>query len=201
MTMTTFKPSTDADPSFEANPPTPPAFPKWIKPVVIGASVLSLASVGVAAYAVATQPATASGPQGPQGAPGPQGAQGAQGAQGPQGPEGKQGPAGLARTTVHRGISIVSVADPPVGTVLEAKTTVPAGDVLLSGGAQVSAPGTLADRNVALRESFPLNDTTWETVAIVTGPLGPGVKMTLTPYVIYGVPTTTASTATTPSTP
>ena len=198
MTMTTFKPSTDADPSFEANPPTPPAFPKWIKPVVIGASVLSLASVGVAAYAVATQPATASGPQGPQGAPGPQGAQGAQG---PQGPEGKQGPAGLARTTVHRGTSIVSVADPPVGTVLEAKTTVPAGDVLLSGGAQVSAPGTLADRNVALRESFPLNDTTWETVAIVTGPLGPGVKMTLTPYVIYGVPTTTASTATTPSTP
>jgi len=194
MTMTTFKPSTDADPSFEANPPTPPAFPKWIKPVVIGASVLSLAGVGVAAYAVATQPATASGPQGPQGAQGPPGPQGAQG---PQGPEGKQGPAGLAHTTVFRAPSMVSVADPPVGTVLEAKTTVPAGDVLLSGGAQVSAPGTLADRNVALRESFPLNDTTWQTVAIVTGPLGPGVKMTLTPYVMYGVPTTATSTSNT----
>ena len=194
MTMTTFKPSTDADPSFEANPPTPPAFPKWIKPVVIGASVLSLAGVGVAAYAVATQPATASGPQGPQGAQGPPGPQGAQG---PQGPEGKQGPAGLARTNVHRGLSVVSVADPPVGTVLTAKTTVPAGTVLLSGGAQVSAPGTVADRNVALRESFPLNDTTWQTVAIVTGPLGPGVKMTLTPYVMYGVPTTATSTSNT----
>jgi hypothetical protein len=92
---------------------------------------------------------------------------------------------------------MVSVADPPVGTVLEAKTTVPAGDVLLSGGAQVSAPGTVADRNVALRESFPLNDTTWETVAIVTGPLGKGVKMTLTPYVMYGVPTATTSTSNT----
>jgi hypothetical protein len=66
MTMTTFEPSTQEDHSFDANRPTPPAFPKWIKPVVIGASVLSLAGVGVAAYAVATQPATASGPQGPQ---------------------------------------------------------------------------------------------------------------------------------------
>jgi len=198
MTMTTFKPSTEGDHSSNGIPPTPPAFPKWIKPVVIGASVLSLAGVGVAAYAVATQPATASGPQGPQGEQGPPGPQGAQGL---QGPEGKQGPAGLAHTTVFRAPSMVSVADPPVGTVLEAKTTVPAGDVLLSGGAQVSAPGTLADRNVALRESFPLNDTTWETVAIVTGPLGKGVKMTLTPYVMYGVPTTTASTTTTPSTP
>jgi hypothetical protein len=96
---------------------------------------------------------------------------------------------------------VVSAADPPVGTVLEAKTTVPAGNVLLSGGAQVAAPGTVADRNVALRESFPLNDTTWETVAIVTGPLGQGVKMTLTPYVMYGVPTTATSTSTTPSAP
>ena len=200
MTMTTLEPSTEADHPSEVIP-THQTIPKWITPVVIGASVLSLAGVGVAAYAVATQPATASGPQGPQGAQGPQGPQGAQGVQGPQGPEGKQGPAGLARTNVHRGLSVVSVADPPVGTVLTAKTTVPAGTVLLGGGAQVSAPGTVADRNVALRESFPLNDTTWETVAIVTGPLGKGVKMTLTPYVMYGVPTTTASASTTPSTP
>ena len=198
MTMTTFKPSTEGDHSSNGIPPTPPAFPKWIKPVVIGASVLSLAGVGVAAYAVATQPATASGPQGPQGAQGPPGPQGAQGL---QGPEGKQGPAGLAHTTVFRAPSVTTIADPPIGAVLEAKTTVPAGDVLLSGGAQVSAPGTLADRNVALRESFPLNDTTWETVAIVTGPLGKGVKMTLTPYVMYGVPTTATSTSTTPSAP
>lgn len=187
MTTTTFEPSTGADLSSNGTPTTS-TIPKWIKPVVIGASVLSLAGVGVAAYAVATQPATVSGPQGPQGAQGPQG---------PQGPEGQQGPAGLAHTTVFRAPSVVSAADPSVGTVLEAKTTVPVGDVLLSGGAQVSAPGTLADRNVALRESFPLSDTTWETVAIVTGPLGKGVKMTLTPYVMYGVPATGTSTSTT----
>ena len=196
MTMTTIERSTDGDHLPEATP-TSPTIPKWITPVVIGASVLSLAGAGMAAYAVATKPATASGPQGPQGEQGPPGPQGAQGL---QGPEGKQGPAGLAHTTVFRAPSVTTVADPPVGAVLEAKTTVPAGNVLLSGGAQVSAPGTIADRNVALRESFPLNDTTWETVAIVTGPLGPGVKMTLTPYVMYGVPTT-ASTSTTPSTP
>jgi hypothetical protein len=200
MTMTTLKPSTEADHSSQATPTSHPmsqTIPKWVTPVVVGASVLSLAGFGVAAYAVATQPTTVSGPQGPQGAPGPQGPQGVQGVQGPQGPEGKQGVAGLARTNVHRGLSVVSAADPPVGTVLTAKTTVPAGTVLLSGGAQVSAPGTVADRNVALRESFPLNDTTWQTVAIVTGPLGPGVKMTLTPYVMYGVPTTAASTSNT----
>ena len=184
MTMTTFKPPTETNHSSEMG--RSETIPRWVKPVVIGASVLSLAGLGVAAYSLATQPATASGPQGPQGAQGPQG---------PQGPEGKQGPPGLAQTTVLRATSVVSAANPPVGTVLEAKTTVPAGDVLLSGGAQVSAPGTVADRNVALRESFPLNDTTWETVAIVTGPLGPGVKMTLTPYVMYGVPTTATATS------
>lgn len=193
MTMTTFKPSTEADHSPNGTPA--PTIPKWMKPVVIGASVLSLAGVGIAAYAVASQPATTSGPQGPRGAMGPEGPQG------PQGPEGKQGPAGLASTTVLRGTSVVSAPDPAVGTVLEAKTTVPAGAVLLSGGAQVTAPGTLPDRNVALRESFPLNETTWETVAIVTGPLGKGVKMTLTPYVVYGPPAATASTATPSSAP
>jgi hypothetical protein len=55
----------------------------------------------------------------------------------------------------------------------------------------------MADRNVALRESFPENDTTWQTVAIVTGPLGQGVKMTLTPFVMCGVPTTAPSASTT----
>ena len=65
MTMTTFEPSTEADHPSQAIP-THQTIPKWITPVVIGASVLSLAGVGVAAYAVATQPATASGPQGPQ---------------------------------------------------------------------------------------------------------------------------------------
>jgi hypothetical protein len=190
MTMTTFEPPTETNHSSEVSRRSE-TIPRWVKPVVIGASVLSLAGLGVAAYSLATQPATASGPKGAQGPQGPQGVPG------PQGPEGKQGPAGLTHTTVFRAPSVVSAANPVVGTVLVAKTTVPAGTVLLSGGAQVSAPGAVADRNVAVRESFPLNDTTWETAAIVTGPLGPGVKMTLTPYVVYGVPATTTSTSNT----
>jgi hypothetical protein len=165
----------------------------WTKPVVIAALVLGMAGLGVATYALATQPAKVSGPQGVQGPQGPQGL---------TGPEGKQGPAGLAETTVLRATSVVSAPDPAVGTVLTAKTICPTGKVLLSGGAQVSAPGTVPDRNVALRESFPLNDTTWQTVAIVTGPLGQGVKMTLTPFVMCGVPSgTAAATATSTTTP
>lgn len=188
--MTTLEHSTEADHSS-------PSAPKWTIVIVSVALVVGLAGLGVAAYALATQPAKVSGPQGPQG---PQGVQGPRGAIGPQGTEGKQGPAGLAETTVTRATSVVSAPDPAVGTVLVAKTTCAAGKVLLSGGAQVSAPGTVPDRNVALRESFPLNDTTWETVAIVAGPLGQGVRMTLTPFVMCGVPTVPTSTTTTTAT-
>ena len=88
---------------------------------------------------------------------------------------------------------------PGVGTVLVAKTTCPAGKILLSGGAQVSAPGVLADRNVELRSSFPFSTTQWQTVAIVTGRLGTGVVMTMRPYVVCGEATPTAS-STTPTT-
>jgi hypothetical protein len=185
------------EPPAQPQPVQSPKFaPSWTTVVVIIALVVGLAGLGVGAYALATQPAKVSGPQGPQG---PQGPEGPQGPQGPQGAEGKQGPAGLAQTTVVRATSVVSAPDPAVGTVLTAKTVCPAGKVLLSGGAQVSAPGTVADRNVALRESFPLNDMTWQTVAIVTGPLGQGVKMTLTPFVMCGVPTATTTTSSTVS--
>ena len=50
MTMTTIERSTDGDHLPEATP-TSPTIPKWITPVVIGASVLSLAGAGMAAYA------------------------------------------------------------------------------------------------------------------------------------------------------
>jgi hypothetical protein len=79
---------------------------------------------------------------------------------------------------------------------LDAKTSCPAGKTLLSGGAQVSAPGVTADRNVTLRSSFPDNNTTWETVALVTGPLGPGASMTMTPYVVCGTSTSTSTSTT-----
>ena len=81
-----------------------------------------------------------------------------------------------------------------------AKTSCPAGKVLLNGGAQVTAPGLQADRNVMLRSSFPINSTKWQTVAIVTGPLGAGAVMTMTPYVVCGEPTQTTTSTTTTST-
>jgi hypothetical protein len=99
------------------------------------------------------------------------------------------GPAGtIAKATVLRPTALVSAPDPAVGTVLVAQTTCPANTVLLSGGGQVSAPGPAADRNVELRGSFPLDSTTWQTVAIVSGPLGTGNSMTLRPYVLCGTP-------------
>ena len=79
----------------------------------------------------------------------------------------------------------------------------PAHSVLLSGGARVAAHGAVADRDVAPRDSFALNATTWEAVGIVTGPLGVGITMLVAPDVICGlpsVPTTTVPTTTVPAT-
>lgn len=176
---------------------------RWIAPVVIAALVVGLAGLGVGAYAVATTPAKTSGPQGPAGqtgAVGPQGQQGVPGAKGATGAAGATGPAGaLAATSIVASTALKSAPDPAVGTVLVAKTSCPAGKILLSGGAQVSAPGVLADRNVELRASFPFSTTQWQTVSIVTGSLGVGVVMTMKPYVVCGEATPTAST-TTPTT-
>jgi hypothetical protein len=61
------------------------------------------------------------------------------------------------------------------------------GDLLLSGGGQVSAPSAASDRNVGLRDSFPLSPTVWQTVGITNGPLGPDETMTLRPFVVCGV--------------
>lgn len=176
--------------------------PKWVVPVVIVSLVIGAAGLGVGAYAVATTPAKTSGPQGPTGASGgagPRGPQGIQGVAGPTGPAGAPGT--IAATSIFSSTSIKSAPDPAVGTVLVAKTSCPAGKILLNGGAQVNAPGVEADRNVTLRSSFPINSTKWQTVAIVTGPLGAGVVMTMTPYVVCGEPAPTSSTTTTSTTP
>jgi hypothetical protein len=183
MRMTTVEPRTR---EFARYPAARPAAPRWVIPLVVLALALGLAGIGVAVYALHTQPAKESGPTG---------------AQGVRGPQGKQGPAGtLASTTVVRGTSKVSAPNPDPGTVLDAQTSCPAGKIMVSGGAQVSAPGVQADRNVTLRSSFPVNETTWETVALVTGSLGPGVSMTMTPYVVCGVAagSSTSSTTTAP---
>ena len=175
--------------------------PKWVAPVVIAALLVGGAGLGVGAYAVATMPAKTSGPQGRTGATGPTGAQGPQGVKGDRGPVGPAGPAGtIAATTILSATSLKSAPDPAVGTVLVARTSCPLGKVLLNGGAQVTAPGVQADRNVTLRSSFPINATKWQTVAIVTGPLGPGVVMTMTPYVVCGQPVPASSTTTTSTT-
>jgi len=176
---------------------------RWLAPAVVAALVVGLGGLGVGIYAVATTPAATSGPRGPSGATGNTGAQGPQGPAGPAGAAGPAGPAGapgtVASASVVEGTTMTSAPNPPVGAVLVAQTACPAGKVLLSGSAQVLAPG-LADRNVVLRASIPLNGNSWQTVAMVTAPLGAGLSMTMKPYVLCGVEAARASTTTTTTT-
>jgi hypothetical protein len=188
--------------------------PSWVVPVVIAALVVGVAGLGVGIYAVATMPGKTSGPRGPAGPAGERGEQGPQGAPGVDGPAGVAGPEGpagaagtLASTSVVAGSTVTSPPNPAVGTVLAAKTSCPVGSLLLTGSAQVTAPGVIADRNVQLRSSIPLTSSVWETVAIVTAPLGPGVVMSMKPYVVCGVAArpapakaTTTTTSTVPAT-
>lgn len=161
----------------------------------MAAVAFGLAGIGVGVYAVSAIPAKTSGPQGPAGQVGATGPQGAQGVPGARGGIGPAGPAGaLAATSVIASTALSSAPDPAAGTVLVAKTTCPAGKLLLSGGALVSAPGVLADRNVELRASFPLSTTVWQTVGITTGRLGTGVVMTMKPYVVCGQASSASST-------
>ncbi len=187
-------------------PDTGVARNRWLAPVSVGALIVGLAGIGVGGYALSAMPAKTSGPRGPVGPKGEAGPQGPAGPRGATGPKGVAGlPGTITDTSVVAASALKSSADPAVGTVLVASTSCPAGHLLLSGGAQVSAPGVKADRNVELRSSFPLNKTHWQTVAIVTGPLGSGISMTMKPFVMCGVRTANASTTTTststPSTP
>ena len=161
---------------------------------ILLAAVVGLAGVGLAIAALVIMPARTSGPQGPagaQGQPGPAGVQGAQGVagvKGPTGPAGPIGPAGnVTKVSIIKSTSIMSSADPQVGAVVVATTSCPKGKILLGGGAEVSAPG-LADRNIELRSSFPLNATSWRAIGLVNASLGTGTVMTVTPYVICGAP-------------
>jgi len=151
---------------------------------VVAALVLGLAGISVGIWALLSSPTA--GPVGPRGATGQQGPAGGQGLPGPAGKPGKQGAPGTITSATRDAASpIVSATDPPVGTVLVAQTSCPAGQVLLSGGAEVSAPGA-ADRNVVLRSSYPVNSTTWQSVAMVIRPLGTGNSMTMRPFVMCG---------------
>ena|SRR5579872_1776053 len=157
---------------------------------MVAAIVLGLAGIGFGTWALVSSPSA--GPAGPPGAVGPRGPQGQvgpqgqQGKAGPAGAPGKAGPPGTITSATRVAASgIVSAPNPAVGTVLVAQTSCPVGQVLLSGGAEVSAPGS-ADRNVVLRSSFPVNSTTWQAVAMVIAPLGKGNAMTMRPFVMCG---------------
>ena len=134
------------------------------------------------------------GPQGQQGVPGAKGATGAAGAKGRPGPPGPSPPLRSSRAPLSD-----RLRTPRSAPSSWPRRRVPPGKILLSGGAQVSAPGVQADRNVELRSSFPFSTTQWQTVLIVTGSLGAGVVMTMKPYVVCGEATPTAS-STTPTT-
>jgi len=160
--------------------------PRWVLPIVIISVFLGLVGIGVGVAALSASGPGVNGGIGPPGPAGAQGAIGAQGIPGPAGPQGLQGPAGnISSSQVISTTAVVSQPDPPVGTTLVAKTTCPTGSLLMSGGARVAAPGA-ADSYVSLRSSFPLNSTTWETVAITSGSLGMGNSMTLQPFILCG---------------
>lgn len=186
-TMTTLS-NLSADADAGSNAVAPGASRQWVMPVVIASLVVGLSGLGVGIYALATMPAKTSGPRGPAGPVGPVGATGKQGQQGPAGATGLEGPAGtIASTTIVSALTQTSAPNPPVGTVLVAKTSCPVGRILVSGTAQVTANSVVADRNVQLRTSVPLSADVWETVAIVAAPLGPGISMSIKPYIVCGI--------------
>jgi hypothetical protein len=163
---------------------------------LVAALVAAVAAVGVSVWALTTVPAQgsrgATGATGPQGSPGAQGLRGIPGATGlpgKTGATGKVGPAGPAGTvksaTLSRATPLTTPPDPSVGAVLVSQLSCPTGSVLLSGGAQVTAPGP-ADQNVVLRSSFPISTTTWQVVAMVIRPLGAGNAMTMRPFALCG---------------
>lgn len=164
--------------------------PTWTVPVVVVAVLLGLVLLGFSAYSLAAHPAKASHPHAPRHL------QRAHGRQTPHGSESTKGTAGPAHTTVPRASHMVSAPDPQVRTVITAKIVDPAGSVLVSGAALVTASATGAHRNVALSESLPLSDTTWQARAIVTGWLGLADRMTLTPFVLCRVPASTSTSTT-----
>ena len=125
------------------------------------------------------------GPAGPKGTAGPPGPTGATGAAGAPGAAGRTGIGTIASAGITKPPADLSAPDAPVGTTLTGTASCPAGQVLMSGGGEVSAPG-IAENHVAIRSSYPLNSSTWQVVAVVNNPLGSGVRMTLQPFAVCG---------------
>jgi hypothetical protein len=171
----------------------PPRGPSALTTVLLVlALLLGAAGLGVGIYAAqkTAQPGTA----------GAQGQTGATGTTGPAGPRGEAGPAGPPGTVVSPKVESGSVVTTSpgsgAGTALNASTQCSTGQILLSGGAQVTAPG--ATKDVALQSSYASSNATWQTTAVVLTALPSGVVMTMKPYVVCGSePTATSQTTTT----
>jgi len=156
--------------------------------LAIGSLVVSLVSVGLAAWAVSRGPTR--GATGARGAAGPAGQTGAQGAQGPAGPTGPAGTTGavgsVQSSQIVTGPLAQTAPDPPVGSQLSAVALCPAKTFLLSGGATVSTTGG-STAGVKLQSTGPGPGAAWRSLAVVTTKLGTGRSMTLRSYAVCGV--------------
>jgi hypothetical protein len=141
---------------------------------------------GVPGAQGATGPQGVAGPRGATGLTGVQGPAGAAGATGPRGPSGATGASGnVVASTVVPGAPVLTATDPPVGTAATATAACPQGEIVLGGGAQVSAPGASV-KSVVLRSSFPTTTNGWRATGSVIAPLGAADQMTVRPYVLCG---------------
>jgi len=160
---------------------------------VIAALVISLASAGLAGWAISSRPHNGSvgprGAQGPRGKTGLQGTPGATGATGPIGFTGATGAIGTVRSSrLVTGPLAQTAADPAVGTPLSAVAQCPSGMFLLSGGATVSTTSG-STPGVKLQSSAPAAAPAWNARAVVTGKLAAGEAMTLRAFALCGVST------------
>jgi hypothetical protein len=145
----------------------------------IASLVVSLASVGIAVWALNREPSR--GASGPRGATGPTGRTGAQGAQGPAGAVGT-----IHSSQIVTGPLAQTSPNPAIGTQLSAVALCPAKTFLLSGGATVSTTGG-STSGVKLQSTGPGSGSAWRSLATVTGKLASGSSMTLRAYAVCGV--------------
>ncbi|HTU38264.1 MAG TPA: hypothetical protein VMF35_09610 [Acidimicrobiales bacterium] len=72
-----------------------------------------------------------------------------------------------------------------MGTAVTATATCPQGEIVLGGGAQVTATGTSA-KDVVLRSSFPTAANGWRATGSVIAPFAATDQMSVHPYVLCG---------------
>jgi hypothetical protein len=153
----------------------------------IVALVVSLVSIGLAAWALSRHPENgAVGPPGAEGPPGKAGPPGTPGVTGPSGPTGATGAVGTVRTSrLVTGPLAATVPNPAVGTSLSAVASCPAGTFLLSGGA-TAATTAGSEAGVKLQSSTPAASPAWNAQAVVTKELQAGSEMTLRAFALCG---------------